>query len=328
MHFGQPIREITAATPAHLTHALLAGSEPVVLRGLVNDWPVTQCNSDSELAQYLLQFALPVPLYAMVAAPEQRGRYFYNADMTGFNFTRQRMPLAEVLKQILAADGTGYYVGSTAIDAALPGFRSANALTVLQDKPLYSLWLSNHSRVAAHYDVTDNIACVVHGERKFTLFPAEQIDNLYIGPLEFTPAGQSCSLVDFHQPDLNQFPKFAQAMDSALTATLSAGDAIFIPSMWWHHIEATGNMNLMVNYWWRQAPEFAAAPQDALMLALASIKDLPQAQRDQWAYIFDHYVFNPTEHDYIEKEKRGAIGPLDDITARQIKAQLLQKLNR
>lgn len=328
MKFGQPIREISAATSAHLTPELLSGNEPVVLRRLVSNWPVSRCGSDIELSQYLLQFAQPTPLHAMVTSPEQSGRYFYNDDMTGFNFTRQRMPLVEVLEQIIAADGTGYYVGSTAIDAALPGFRHANGLIPLDDKPLYSLWLSNQSRIAAHYDVTDNVACVAHGTRQFTLFPPDQLENLYIGPLDFNPAGQSCSLVDFHHPDLDKFPQFAQAMDNALTATLNAGDAIFIPSMWWHHIEATASMNLMVNYWWRQAPAFAAAPQDALMLALASIKDLPQAQRDSWQYIFNHYAFNPQEQHHIPGEKLGAIGQLDDNTARQIKAQLLQKLNR
>ena len=328
MKFGQPIREIIAATHANLTSELLSSDEPVVLRGLVNDWPVISCSSDTQLTEYLLQFAQPTLLYAMVSPPEQGGRYFYNEDMTGFNFTRQRMSLAEVLQGILEHDGTGYYVGSTAIEAALPGFREANTLPPLSDKPLYSLWLSNHSRVSAHYDVTDNVACVLHGARDFTLFAPDQLENLYIGPLDFNPAGQSCSLVDFHNPDLNKYPKFSKAMDNALWSTLNAGDAIFIPSMWWHHIEATASMNLMVNYWWRQAPAFAAAPQDALLLALTSIKDLPQPQRNSWKHIFNQYVFNPKEFNHIPIEKRGVIGQLDDNTVRQVKAQLLQKLNR
>lgn len=328
MGFGQPIREITAATSAHLTATLLSGNEPVVLRDLVQHWPVTQCASDVDLAQYLLHLAKPIPLHTMVSPSKHAGRYFYNEDMTGFNFTRQRMLLSQVLEQILLADGTGYYVGSTSIDAALPGFRQANELTPLQDKPLYSLWLSNQSRVSAHYDVTDNVACVVHGTRKFTLFAPEQLDNLYIGPLDFTPAGQSCSLVDFHQPDLDRFPKFRQAMNNAFTATLNAGDAIFIPSLWWHHIESTAPLNLMVNYWWRQAPAYSLAPQDALLLALASIKDLPEAQRQAWAQMFGHYVFTPPTHSHIPSERLGALGDLDEMTVRQIKAQLLQKLNR
>ena len=43
---------------------------------------------------------------------------------------------------------------------------------------------------------------MVAGRRRFTLFPPEQVANLYIGPLDLTPAGQPVSLVDQAQPDL------------------------------------------------------------------------------------------------------------------------------
>ena len=36
---------------------------------------------------------------------------------------------------------------------------------------LASLWLGNRTRIAAHYDLPDNLAVVAAGRRRFTVFP-------------------------------------------------------------------------------------------------------------------------------------------------------------
>ena len=69
-------------------------------------------------------------------------------------------------------------------------------------------------------DLPDNLACVVAGRRRVTLFPPAQLENLYIGPLDHTPAGQAVSLVDFHAPDPARFPKFTEALRHARGAVL------------------------------------------------------------------------------------------------------------
>jgi hypothetical protein len=102
------------------------------------------------------------------------------------------------------------------IDKWLPGFRDQNDLVIEKYQSLASIWMGNKSRIAAHYDFASNIACCVAGRRKFTLFPPEQLENLYVGPLDFTPAGQPISLVDFKHPDFEKFPKFRTALESAI----------------------------------------------------------------------------------------------------------------
>ena len=84
--------------------------------------------------------------------------------------------------------------------------------------PLKSIWVGNKTIVPPHYDVPDNIAFVCAGTRKFTLFPPSQLKNMYVGPLEHTPAGQPISLVDIDNPDLTKFPKVEQAMAYGLRA--------------------------------------------------------------------------------------------------------------
>jgi hypothetical protein len=330
----QGIQEITGATSASLTPELLCSSTPVVLRGLVKDWPlVKQAKISNQAAQsYLRQYYNQNKIRAFMADAKHQGRFFYNADLSGFNFTPTTTSFDKVLDDLAKYENMpappGLYMGSTALDHILPGFRQNNDLALLVNNPLISLWVGNQSRIAAHYDVTDNIACVATGKRRFTVFPPNQLDNLYIGPLDFTPAGQPASLVDFKQPDLDIHPKFSEAMQHAQVAELEAGDAIFIPSMWWHHVEGLSRFNVLVNYWWRQVDIQIGAPMDALNHALLSIRDLPQAQRDAWRDLFEHYIFAPKDHSYIPEDKRGVLNPIDEQTARKLRASLVNKLNR
>ena len=69
-------------------------------------------------------------------------------------------------------------------------------------------------------------------------------------------------------------------------AELEPGDALFIPSMWWHEVEALAPFNLLVNYWWRTTPDYMDAPinalQHALQHALLSIAGLPPEEKQIW----------------------------------------------
>ncbi|MDP1205955.1 cupin-like domain-containing protein, partial [Klebsiella pneumoniae] len=69
------------------------------------------------------------------------------------------------------------YVGSTTVEAVLPGFLDANGLGLGARDALVSLWLGNRTRIAAHYDLPDNLAIVAAGRRRFTVFPPEQLPN-------------------------------------------------------------------------------------------------------------------------------------------------------
>jgi len=333
---AEPIREIDASAPGVLTDALLTSTEPLVLRGLVARWPLVRAaiaSFDSADA-YLRRFYRDATVTAMLGAPDINGRFFYNQDFTGFNFAPVRARLDAVLAELRGhlrdEQPPAIYVGSTTIDTCLPGLRAENDIDLGSRDALASIWIGNRTRIAAHYDLPDNVACVAAGRRRFTLFPPEQVDNLYIGPLDLTPAGQPISLVDFHQPDLNRFPKFAEAMRHARVAELAPGDALFIPSMWWHHIEALSSFNVLVNYWWRQSPDYMDTPINALMHALMSVRDLPPEQRRAWQGLFNRYVFEAGEETaaHIPPHARGVLNPLDDAAVRALRAQLLKRMNR
>ena len=216
------------------------------------------------------------------------------------------------------------------MDTFLPGFRGHNDLALGDEDALASIWIGNRTRIAAHQDVPDNIACVVAGRRRVTLFPPDQLRNLYIGPLDFTPAGQAISLVDFAAPDLERFPRFAEAMRHAQVAELGPGDAVFIPSMWWHHMEGLDAFNALVNYWWRDAPGWMDTPMNVLMYALMTLRDLPAHERETWREVFRHYVFEADADTagHIPDTARRVLSPLDEDRARELRARLLKRINR
>lgn len=334
---AKAIEERHGLDPRALGDDVLRSTRPLVLRGLVSDWPVVRAGRTSldASAAYLLRFYQGASVGVMLQPAGLGGRFFYDEAGTGFNFRMTRERLDRVLGALAHERDNpsppGVYVGSTTIDTALPGFRAENDVAALASRnPLASVWIGNRTRIAAHQDVPDNLACVVAGRRRFTLFPPTQLRNLYIGPLDLTPAGQSISLVDFHAPDLERFPRFAQAWEHAQVAELEAGDAIFIPSLWWHHIESLASFNMLVNYWWRQSPGYMDSPMSALMLAILAVRDLPAEQRTALAEMFRHYVFAPDEATsaHIAEAALGILAPLDEDSARGLRAQLLKRLNR
>jgi len=330
------VAEISGVDPAGLGDEVLTSTTPLVLKGLVADWPLAKAgrqSADAAIA-YIRDFYKDATVGAFFGDAETGGRVFYNNDMTGFNYQPVMLKLDAVLDRLRqhAQDERppAIYVGSTTVDTCLPGMRADNDIGFGDIRPLASIWLGNRTRVAAHYDVPDNVACNVVGHRRFTLFPPEELKNLYVGPLDFTPAGQSISLVDFHAPDYEKFPRFEEALHNARLAELEPGDAIFIPGMWWHHVEALDSFNVLINYWWRQVPAYMGNPIDVLMHALLTIRDLPTEQRRVWQGLFEHYVFGADEDTvgHIPEHKRGILSPMNERTARELRAQLLNKLNR
>lgn len=317
---------------------IVPAGRPAVLRGLVADWPIVRAaeQSDEELAAYLRRFDNGKPVRTFVGAPETGGRFGYSPDLKGFNHEQTAMPLAALLERLLAgrADPRAphIYAGGVPAPDVLPGLAEANPMPLLETgvERLTSLWIGNQSRTAAHWDLPQNLACVVRGNRRFTLFPPEQIANLYVGPLDFTLAGQPISLVDIVEPDLDAHPKYREAQAHAEVAALEPGDALYLPSLWWHHVETPGNFGAMVNLWWRDGPEYMATPLLTMFHALLTIRDLPADERMRWRAFFDHYIFqtgdDPVEH--IPVEARGVLAPMSGGLQQRLKALLSRSLQR
>lgn len=314
----------------------LAGARPVVLRGLVADWPakVAADRGADVLSNYLANMDAGAQSIGFFGPPGIGGRFFYTDDLRGFNFERRRTTVTALLKTLEEAAKDpcppALYLGAAPTAESLPRFAADNPAPALPADAQARLWLGNATTVQTHYDLSANLACVVAGQRTFTLYPPEQAANLYVGPLEFTLAGQPVSLVDPLAPDHDRFPLYRRAEGEALSTTLGPGDAIYIPPLWWHHVQAHAPLNVLINYWWSTAPAQAGSPFECLIHGLLSIRNLRDEERAAWKALFDHFIFSPQPDDlaHLPVSARGVLGDLTPETAQMIRQFLIGSLSR
>jgi len=314
---------------------ILPAGQPVILKDLVKDWPAVRAGLDSPraLADYLRGFDRGKQVAVLEGPPSIRGHFFYREDMRGMNFERRPGTIGTTIERLLAQAGdpnpAALYVESTPTQEHLPPFAGENPNPLLPPTVTPRIWLGNQLVVQTHFDLSSNIACVAGGRRRFTVFPPDQVANLYVGPIEFNISGPPISMVPLRNPDLARFPRFADALAASQSADLTPGDAIFIPYGWWHHVEALEPFNVLVNYWWNEARQ-VGSPFDSMLHAILTLRDLPPEQRAVWRALFEHYVFTSGDESmsHLPREQRGMLGPPSPERAQAIRAILARAFTR
>lgn len=332
------VEERPAVSRATFDESIRGQGRPVVLRDQVKDWPLVTAGRGASAAfceALLAQAQQQAPIRFFEGAATMGGRFFYRDDLLGFNFERREALLGEFLERLLACednpDAPHLYAGAVPLPQHAPDLVTTHDHGLIEagTEQLVSLWIGNRSRTAAHFDLPQNLACVLRGPRRFILMPIDQLPNLYVGPLDRTLAGQPISLVDFLEPDLERHPRFADALAHAQVADLKPGDALYVPSLWFHHVESPGSLGAMLNFWWRDAPDYMFTPMITLMHSLLSIRELPERERAAWKTVFDHYVFqengDPMAH--LPEAARGVFGPMTPEKLQRLKYYLGKALS-
>jgi len=222
------------------------------------------------------------------------------------------LTLSQLLKQKSSPKPQAISIQAGLIKSHLPDFLDDNHLDLLAPDIEPRIWIGNHLHTRTHQDVNENLACVVAGKRRFVLFPPDQLENLYIGPIDNTVAGTPASMVNLDDPDFERFPKFQQALDQALYADLDAGDILYIPYMWWHNVTSHAAFNILVNYWWQDSDKASLSPVLSLLLAMALVRDLPENYKSAWKATFDHYIFDGAKAAgaYLPDDEQGLMARL------------------
>jgi mannose-6-phosphate isomerase-like protein (cupin superfamily) len=302
----QDIRVWDNVDYARFQNEIVPLNQPAIIRSVVSDWPtvVAAKKSPEAAVDYLKPFDTNAVIPALVGTPDIKGRFFYSEDLTDINFQRAEVTLTIGLERLLAIKDSqkphAIALQAIQLSQVLPGYKAVHPQPLLDTSAEPTMWVGNQATVAPHYDIHDNLACVVAGKRKFTLFPPDQINNLYPGPTLSAPAGVPVSMVDMKDPDSKRYPKYKDALQAGFEGTLEPGDVVFIPALWWHGVESLDTFNILVNYWWGGSHQGSLSPNDSLLHSMLSIANLDKTKREAWRHFFNYYVFkttdNPSEH--------------------------------
>jgi hypoxia-inducible factor 1-alpha inhibitor (HIF hydroxylase) len=88
--------------------------------------------------------------------------------------------------------------------------------------------------------------CQVSGRKQLLLFPPGQTYNLY--PYPASHPMHAFAMVDVESPDTRTFPSFSRA--AGIEAILEPGDALWLPSFYWHYVkQIAGDETISLNFW-------------------------------------------------------------------------------
>jgi hypothetical protein len=321
----KPIPEIDRPSVEQFQRDIYFKAQPVIMRGIARDWkPVAAgLESPETLGRWLKESVGNKNVQILTGKNPDDSTFFYDDNLVDINFERNEMAFDMFVDRILGSFGDdaarNIYLQGTEATNLSAHLSQALRLPYVPASSEPSVWMGNETTAQTHFDLSQNVAVLVSGQRRFTLFPPEQIANLYMGPVEYAPCGTPISMVRLDSPDLQKHPRFEEALANACYADLEPGDAIFIPYMWWHQVQARGALNMLVNFWWNEYDDFGS-PMYAMLHAVLTVRDMPPSMRSAWKAMFDHFVFGDGARamDHMPMPMRGGLG--------QVSANMRQNL--
>jgi lysine-specific demethylase 8 len=211
---------------------------PVLLEGLTDDWPNRGRWSLASLRERFADRTVSV-------VPTRDGRLAHDADV-GMPFNAFRF--GEYIDRLERGDWPNCYVATPA-DTWLPELNEdVRVPEYCSDAPwrISRFWVGPpHTSAPLHRDVAENIFVQLVGRKRFLLWPPAATHWLYSYPLR--SALPNYSRFDPERPDYDRFPlcRFAQPLE----VVLEPGDAMYLPSRWWHQVHAL-DVSMSYTFWW------------------------------------------------------------------------------
>jgi hypothetical protein len=179
------------------------------------------------------------------------------------------VPLREAARWITSAEPAErqFYVPQESV-AKFPRLREdiTYGRTLGQDAKSH-LWFGTANTVGRlHADPSPNMFAQIHGRKEFMLFPPEQVRSLY--PRQGMKHRRS--QVDPVRPDLEAYPRFAEA--TPIVVTLNAGEILFLPTFWWHHVTSL-SLSVSISQWWQTDLRAYCNPTGASVMTEEYVED-------------------------------------------------------
>jgi hypothetical protein len=213
-------------------------STPVVLHGLADDWPA---RSNWSIENLRTRFA--DRLISVIRTDDGRIRTDVG---TGVAFDTIRFgDYLDVLERGERPDSylieaSGQWLPELSDDVRVPeycrhaGWRNTR------------FWLSAAgTSVPLHRDVAENIFFQLVGRKRFFLYPPAASPWLYSNPLG--SGLPNYSRFDPERPDYDRWPLSRHVVPAEVV--LEPGDALYLPSRWWHQVRSL-ELSTSFNFWW------------------------------------------------------------------------------
>ncbi|MFF4383661.1 cupin-like domain-containing protein [Kitasatospora sp. NPDC001547] len=244
--------EVVASFPEEpILRAPVLSTTPLIIRGAPALGPMHRWTPEY-LSERLGDREVPVSI------ADADGGFRYKPEARGLHFEPMRgSRLATEFRD--TASGRRLSMQQMSIPGSLPELRDDLVIPPYIPAEVISdinLWMaSESSNTPLHYDNMNNLFAQLDGKKRFMLFNPSQSELLYPGALDIRT--RHLSSVDVNAPDLEKYPRFAQA--EYWEAVVEPGDLLFIPAFWWHQVSAP-DISVSVNYWWRADVRDCACP--------------------------------------------------------------------
>lgn len=299
-----PMNVTPPPSKAEFWRTVFAQQQPVVWRGAAADQPLVELarRGPRALMQALGERAGSRRVQVTGAPPSAAGRMGFDGTCWRDWSTRQTSFSGfgdDLLQELAHPSGHCLYMQSAEVAEHLPELEPLTSLWLRDAEAMRDaqtqLWIgSGGQRVAIHQDYSHSVAVMAAGVKEFTLYPPQQLCNLYTAPRDELGGEPWRSAVDGRAPDLARFPRFAAAQRTAKTIRLEAGDVLFLPAYWWHSVDSY-EFNAMFNVRWFDVSEAQRVDATAAMAhGLIAARAADAGQRQDLAEALRREVFART----------------------------------
>lgn len=215
------------------------GLRPMVVRGGVKDWAAVNRWTFDYMRQKAGQSVVPVEV----------GGTYLDASMEKID-----MPFASFLDYLESAGDAVPPPNHMAYvaQAPLPALTKDTVDMILPSicksghEDIYAtmMWIGPSGTVSPlHRDPYHNAYAQVRGSKRIQLYHPRYEKVMYARG----PPQTNSSQVNAEAPDMSKFPLFPVAAKE--TVELKAGDMLYIPCRWWHHVRSVES-SINVSVWW------------------------------------------------------------------------------
>uniref|UniRef100_A0A8C3WS44 Bifunctional peptidase and arginyl-hydroxylase JMJD5 n=1 Tax=Catagonus wagneri TaxID=51154 RepID=A0A8C3WS44_9CETA len=222
----------------HFREQFLVPGRPVILEGVANHWPCMKKWSLEYIQEVAGRRTVPV---------EVGSRY------TDAEWSQTLMTVGEFISKHIVheARDVGYLAQHQLFDQ-IPELKQDISIPDYcclgdgeEEQITINAWFGPQGTVSPlHQDPQQNFLTQVMGRKYIRLYSPRESEALY--PHD-THLLHNTSQVDVENPDVEKFPRFADA--PFLACVLCPGEMLFIPVKYWHYVRAL-DLSFSVSFWW------------------------------------------------------------------------------